>query len=111
MSEDTSNPENGDLENEVESVDDGGSVRVGLVLLFVGLAAGAIVALLLAPKTGKQMRRHLRRKYQDAREVVDDWGEHASDLIERGSDWAEKASDWADQAKAKVKPLRKAFQR
>ena len=29
----------------------------GLTLLFIGLAAGALTALLLAPKTGKQMRR------------------------------------------------------
>jgi len=105
--------ERSDLEQNdaTESADDGSALRVGLVLLFVGLAAGAITALLLAPKTGKQMRRHLRRKYEDAREVVDDWGQQAGDWIERGSDWAEKASDWADQAKAKVKPLRKTFQR
>jgi uncharacterized membrane protein YebE (DUF533 family) len=39
-----------------------GNVSVGLTLLFVGLALGALTALLLAPKTGKRMRRTLRRK-------------------------------------------------
>ena len=86
-------------------------VTLGLALLCLGLAAGAITALLIAPKSGKQLRRQLRRKYEDARDVVDDWGEQAGDWIERGSDWAEKASDWADKAKARVQPVRKAFRR
>ncbi len=91
---------------------------LALSLLFIGLAAGAVAALLLTPKTGKQMRRTLRRKYEDAREVVDDWGEQAGDWIEKGSDlkdraydWAgtakDRASDWADTARKKVEPLRK----
>lgn len=88
---------------------------LGLALLFLGLAAGAITALLLAPKTGKQMRRTLRRKYEDAREVFDDWGDQAGDWVDKGSDWASKAksrsSDWADTMKDKVKPMKKAFRR
>lgn len=94
-----------------ESAPDRSSVNLGLALLFLGLAAGAITALLLTPKTGKQLRRQLRRKYDDAREVMDDWGEQAGDWIERGSDWAETASDWADKAKDRVKPIKKAFRR
>lgn len=86
-------------------------VTLGLALLCLGLAAGAITALLMAPQTGRQLRRQLRRKYEDARDVVDDWGDQASDWIERGSDWAEKASDWADKAKSRVGPVRKAFRR
>ena len=86
-------------------------VTLGLALLCLGIAAGAITALLMAPQSGKQLRRQLRRKYEDARDVVDDWSEQASDWIERGSDWADKASDWADQAKKKVQPVSKAFRR
>jgi gas vesicle protein len=86
-------------------------VTLGLALLCLGVAAGAITALLMAPQSGKQLRRQLRRKYEDARDVVDDWGDHASDWMERGSDWAEKASDWADKAKSRVQPLGKAFRR
>jgi gas vesicle protein len=87
------------------------AVTLGLALLCLGVAAGAITALLMAPQSGKQLRRRLRRKYEDARDVVDDWSEQASDWVERGSDWAEKASDWADKAKKKVQPVSKAFRR
>ena len=86
-------------------------VTLGLALLCLGVAAGAITALLMAPKSGKQLRRQLRRKYQDARDVIDDWSEQASDWAERGSDWAEKASDWADKAKKRAQPVAKAFRR
>lgn len=82
----------------------GGNIGMVLGLLFVGLAIGAVAALLSAPKTGKQMRRALRRKYEDAREAVEELGDQAGD-------WVEKGSDWADKARTKVKPIRKAFGR
>ena len=50
------------------------------------------------------MRKMLRRKYEDAREVFDDLSEHAGDYIERGS-------DWASAAKEKVAPIAKAVRR
>ena len=87
------------------------AVPLGVALLCLGLAAGAITALLMAPQTGKQLRRQLRRRYEDARDVIDDWGDQASDWVERGSDWAEKASDWADKAKKRAQPVAKAFRR
>ena len=111
----------GDFESFGENrASDRSGAALGLALLFFGLAAGAIAALLLTPKTGKQMRRSLRRKYEDAREVVDDWGEQAGDWIDKGSDlkdratdWAgsakDRASDWADTAKKKVAPLKERF--
>jgi gas vesicle protein len=77
---------------------------LALGLLFIGLAIGAVAALLCAPKTGKQMRRTLRRKYEDAREAIEDLGDQAED-------WVEKGSDWADKAKARVKPISRAFGR
>ena len=76
----------------------------GLTMLFIGLAAGALTALLLAPKTGKQMRRTLRRKYEDARDAMEDFSDQASD-------WIDKGSEWADKAKSRVAPLGKPFQR
>ena len=81
-----------------------GNISIGLTLLFVGLALGALTALLLAPKTGKQMRRTLRRKYEDARDAMEDFGDQAGD-------WIDKGSEWADKAKSRVAPLRKPFQR
>jgi gas vesicle protein len=90
---------NGELDES-----DSGSLGLGLTMLFVGLAAGALVALLLAPKTGKQMRRTLRRRYEDAREVMGDIGEQAGG-------WIDKGSEWADKAKSKMPPLKTPFGR
>ena len=69
-------------------------------LLAIGIGIGAVAALLMAPKTGKQMRKTLRRKYEDARDVVDDWRDDAGDFVERGS-------EWASIAKEKVAPFAK----
>jgi gas vesicle protein len=92
---------NQDFEDDEES--DSSGFGTGLTLLFIGMAAGAVIALLLAPQTGKQMRRTLRRKYQDAREVMEDIGDQAGD-------WIDKGSEWADKAKSKI-PLKKPFGR
>ena len=48
-----------------------------------GSSITAFVALLLAPKTGKQMRRDLRRKYDDVREVVEDFAEEAKERVKK----------------------------
>ena len=89
------------------------TVAIGLALLLIGFAAGAISAALMTPKTGKQMRRSLRRKLDDAVDSVGDWREQAGDLMDKGSDLADKAAAWADAAreaaKEKVGPLRKKF--
>ena len=76
----------------------------GLTMLFIGLAAGALIALLLAPQTGKQMRKTLRRRYEDARDVMEDFSDQASDWIDQGA-------ELADKAKSKVAPLVRQFQR
>jgi len=97
-------------ENEIEYTSQGDyrssekNIGFGLTMLFIGLAAGALTALLLAPKTGKQMRRTLRRKYNDARDAVEDLSDQASDWVDRGSEWAEKA-------KQRVAPFSKPFRR
>ena len=87
------------------------TVAFGLALLLIGFAAGAIAAALMTPKTGKQMRRTLKRKLDDARDAVEEWSEQAGDWAEKGSDLASKASDWADAAKEKVAPLAKKIRR
>jgi gas vesicle protein len=87
------------------------TVALGLALLLIGFAAGAIAAALMTPKTGKQMRRTLKRKLDDARDAVEEWSEQAGDWAEKGSDLASKASDWADAAKEKVAPLAKKIRR
>ena len=69
-----------------------------------------IAAALMTPKSGKQLRRSLRRKLDDARDAVGDLTEQAGDWVGKGSDLADKASDWADKAKERVAPLAKKFQ-
>jgi len=85
------------------------AVAVGFALLLIGFAAGAIAAALLTPKTGKQMRRHLKRKLDDARDAVGDWSEQAGDLRDKASELAGKAQEWAGAAKDAVGPLTKKF--
>src|SRR5215831_11623681 len=87
------------------------TAALGLAFLLIGFAAGAIAAALMTPKTGKQMRRELKRKLDDAREAMDDWSDQANDWVEKGSDLANKASDWADAAREKVGPLAKKMRR
>jgi gas vesicle protein len=66
----------------------GGGLGVAFTFLFIGLGAGALIGVLMAPKTGKQMRRSLRRRYEDAREAVGDLGDQAGDVLERGAGYA-----------------------
>jgi gas vesicle protein len=77
---------------------------VALTFLFIGLGVGALSAVMFAPRSGKQTRRILRRKYEDARDVFEDLSEQAGDVIERGS-------DWANTAKERVAPIAKAAMR
>jgi len=88
-----------DYASEGEYRSSGSNVTLALAMLFIGVAAGALTALLLAPKTGRQMRRTLRRKYEDAREVMDDFTDQAGDWLDKGSDWAEKAKSSVSQFK------------
>ncbi len=81
---------------------DRSSVGLALTFLFIGLGVGALAALFFAPKSGKQMRRLLKRKYEDAREAVEDWTEQASDVVGKGV-------EWANTAKEKVAPIAKSF--
>lgn len=75
-----------------------------LVGLFVGAALGAMGAVLLTPRTGRQVRRELARegrKIQDA----------ATDLMEQGADAYERAieavQDTADEVKRAAKRVTK----
>jgi gas vesicle protein len=74
------------------------SFGLALTMLFIGLGVGTAVSLLFAPKSGKQMRRTIRRKYEDARDVVEDWTDQAGDYVGKGA-------EWANTAKEKVAPI------
>ena len=44
-----------------------------LGFLAIGLGLGALAAMLITPKTGKQLRKDVRRKYEDARDAMGHW--------------------------------------
>jgi gas vesicle protein len=88
------------------------NVGTAVTFLMIGVGAGALIALMLAPKTGKQMRKDLRKRYDDARDTLQDWSEEAIDKV---NDLADKSSDWADElrdlAREKTAPIAKAIKR
>src|SRR5262245_54972172 len=90
----------GEYENREQC--QGGHLGIALTFLLVGLGIGAATALLVAPKTGRQMRIMLRRGFEDAREQ---W----SDLQDQAGDWVERGSKWAKQARSRVAPMAKKF--
>jgi gas vesicle protein len=94
---------------------EGNSVGTAITFLLIGLGAGALVALALAPKTGKQFRRDLKRGYDDARETLEDWTEEAKDRVrdvkERARDAAERGANFADDLRERVEPLRRVVSR
>jgi gas vesicle protein len=87
---------------EFETAESTSKVGVALTFLFVGLGIGAITALLLAPKSGRQMRKMIRRGFEDAREQI-------GDLQDQAGEWVERGSKWAKQARSRVTPLAKKF--
>ncbi len=82
---------------EYESSEDNGGLGIAVTFLLIGLGAGAIVGLLLAPKTGKQLRKELRGRYDDARDAMEDFASDAKvrveEVLDRGSEMAEKVRD------------------
>jgi gas vesicle protein len=102
---------------------DRSNVETAVTFFLIGLGAGALAALLLAPKTGKQFRRDLKRGYDDAKDTLQEWTEEAGDRVRavkdrarevagRGVDMAEDlAEGLRDVAREKVEPLRRVINR
>jgi gas vesicle protein len=102
------------------------SIGTAITFFMIGLGAGALAGLLLAPKSGKQLRRDLKRGYEDAREKLDEWSDEAREHIQDAKDrvhdagdrlrdaagrGVEIAEDLRDTAREKVEPLRRAVNR
>jgi gas vesicle protein len=121
-------PERGFMRNgRYESSDGIRTTATAITFFIIGAGAGALAALLLAPKTGKQFRKDLHRGYDDAREAFGDWADDAADNIrdrvrEAGDvvrDAATRgvrvASDFADDlretARENIEPIRRAVKR
>ncbi len=81
---------------------EGGTVGTAVTFLLIGLGVGAALGLLLAPKTGRQLRKDLRRSYDDALDTVSEWTDEAKDRLEEA---VEKGADLADEVRSKTKPL------
>src|SRR2546427_1478381 len=86
-----------------------------ITFLCIGLGVGSLVALLLAPQSGRKTRNMLRRRYEDAFDAVSeragDLRDRAGEWRDRGAEFADSARDWAETAKEKVRPLGKAFKK
>jgi gas vesicle protein len=91
------------------------NVGTAVTFLLIGIGAGALAALVLAPKTGKQFRRDLKRGYEDAKETLQDWTDETKDRVrdatDRVRDVAERGANLADDLREKVEPLRRAINR
>ena len=95
------------------------NVGTAITFLLIGLGAGALAGLLLAPKSGKQLRRDLKRGYDDALDTVGDWADEAKDRVRDASDrvrdvasrGADMASDLGDAVRDKTEPLRRVINR
>jgi gas vesicle protein len=85
-----------------------GSGGVAVTFLLIGLGAGALIALLFAPKSGKHLRRDLRRKYEDARGNFDDWKDEAK---ERAQDALERGTEIAEEIRERMSPNAKTVKR
>jgi gas vesicle protein len=105
---------------------EGNNVGTAVTFLLIGIGIGAATALVLAPKTGKQFRKDLKRGYSDARDRISDWSDDAreavgemrdrvSDLHEtvrdKVSDAMDRGADIAENLREKATPLGKVLRR
>jgi len=91
-----------------EPSDGGNSAGTAVTFLLIGLGAGALIGLLLAPKPGKQLRKDLRKKYDSAKETVEDWTDDAKEFADEAM---ERGAEIADEIRDRVSPLTKAMRR
>jgi gas vesicle protein len=83
-------------------------VGTAVTFLLIGLGAGALTALLLAPKSGKQLRKDMRRKYEDAKDSFDEWKDEAKEAAEEA---LERGAELAEDLRERVAPLAKNLRR
>jgi gas vesicle protein len=86
----------------------GSNVGTSLTFLLIGLGVGAAAGMLLAPKSGKQMRKDLRRSYEDALDTISEWTDDARDRFEEA---VEKGSEFTEELRAMAEPLGRVLRR
>lgn len=106
-----------------ESSDAVRTTATAITFFIIGAGAGALAALLLAPKSGKQLRKDIQRGYEDAKDAFNDWTEEAKDRVRDAGDAVrdaasrgiKTASDLADDlretARENIEPIRRAVKR
>lgn len=77
-----------------------GTVGTAITFLLIGLGVGAALGLLLAPKAGRQLRKDLRRSYDDVLETASEWTDEAKSRFE---DVVEKGTGLADEVRSEVR--------
>src|SRR3954463_9173641 len=91
------------------------NLGTAITFLLIGLGAGALAGLLLAPKTGKQMRKDLQRGYEDAKDSFGAWAGEAKDRArEMGArirDVAPRGAEIPDDLRERSEPIRKAIRK
>jgi len=94
---------------------EGSNIGTAITFLLIGLGAGALVGLLLAPKTGKQLRRDLQRGYEDAKDSLGEWAEEAKDrareVSDRVRDAANRGIEIAEDLRDRTEPIRRAIRK
>jgi gas vesicle protein len=81
---------------------DGSNFGTAITFLLIGLGVGAAAGMFLAPKAGKQIRKDLRRSYDDALDTISEWTDEAK---ERFDEAVEKGADFTEELRAKAEPL------
>jgi len=91
---------------------DKNQVGTAVTFLLIGLGAGALLGLLLAPKSGKELRKDIRRGYEDAKDSLGEWADDAAEKIrDTGERVRDAASRGMDELRDKTEPLRRAINR
>lgn len=95
------------------------NIGTAITFLLIGLGAGALAGLLLAPKTGRQLRRDIKRGYEDAVDTVGEWADEAKEKVREASDRVrdvasrgiDLAEDVREAARETAEPIRRVIQR
>jgi len=78
-----------------------------LAWFFTGAAIGATVAILYAPKSGKDTRKYISRRAQQGKQAVADTGKDiagaSKEMFDRGRKLVDEAADLLDHARKLVK--------
>ncbi len=96
------------MSESIEERNDGGDVFVSRLAWFLtGAAIGATVAILYAPKSGKDTRKYITRRAQQGKQAVAGTSKEIVDasreMFDRGRKLVDEAADLFDHARKMVK--------